>query len=56
MEILFAEEGAPDGAFFFEDLGFKERPFMSPAMYEQILEPGRHAKAAAWEILPVLAG
>lgn len=40
METLFAEEGKPDGMFFYEDMGFKNRPFMSPAMYEEILEPG----------------
>jgi len=40
LEILFAEEGVPDGLFVVEDLGFKHRPFMSPAMYEQIVQPG----------------
>ncbi len=40
FEILFAEEGAPDGFFFYEDLGFKGKPFMSPAMYKDILWPG----------------
>jgi uroporphyrinogen decarboxylase len=40
QEVLFAEEGRPDGMFFYEDMGFKNKPFMSPAMYEQILEPG----------------
>ncbi len=40
LEILFAEEGLPDGAFVYEDMGFKERPFMSPEMYEEIVEPG----------------
>ncbi|MFW6155486.1 MAG: uroporphyrinogen decarboxylase family protein [Planctomycetota bacterium] len=39
MEILFAEEGPPDGIWFFEDMGFKERPFMSPAMYRDIVFP-----------------
>ncbi|MCK5328544.1 MAG: hypothetical protein KAR36_08070, partial [Candidatus Latescibacteria bacterium] len=39
MEILFAEEGAPDGIWFYEDMGFKERPFMSPAMYQEIIFP-----------------
>ncbi len=39
MEILFAEEGLPDGLFFFEDMGLKGRPFMSPAMYKDILWP-----------------
>ncbi len=40
LEVLFAEEGKPDGMFFFEDMGFKFRPFMSPAMYKDIVMPG----------------
>ncbi len=43
LEVLFAEEGKPDGMFFYEDMGFKNRPFMSPAMYEEIMMPG-HAR------------
>ncbi len=39
MEILFAEAGVPDGIWFYEDMGFKQRPFMSPAMYKEILQP-----------------
>jgi uroporphyrinogen decarboxylase len=40
LETLFAEEGRPDGMFFFEDMGFKARPFMSPDMYRDIMQPG----------------
>lgn len=40
QEILFAEEGYPDGIWFYEDMGFKQRPFMSPAMYKEIIQPG----------------
>ena len=40
FEVLFAEEGAPDGVFCFEDMGFKQRPFMSPEMYREIIQPG----------------
>jgi len=40
LDILFAEGGLPDGAFVYEDMGFKERPFMSPDMYRDIIEPG----------------
>lgn len=40
QEILFAEEGLPDGIWYYEDMGFKERPFMSPSMYQEIVEPG----------------
>ena len=39
-EVLFAEEGKPDGMFFYEDMGFKNKPFMSPAMYEELIMPG----------------
>jgi uroporphyrinogen decarboxylase len=39
MEMLFAEEGKPDAIFFFEDMGFKGKPFMSPAMYKAIIWP-----------------
>ena len=40
LEVLFAEEGLPDGFFFYEDMGFKAKPFMSPRMYEEIMLPG----------------
>lgn len=40
LETLFAEEGKPDGIWFYEDMGFKFRPFMSPEMYEEIVLPG----------------
>ena len=43
QEILFAEEGYPDGIWYYEDMGFKERPFMSPAMYRDIIQPA-HTK------------
>jgi len=39
METLFAEEGCPDGVWFYEDMGFKGRPFMSPAMYRALIQP-----------------
>jgi uroporphyrinogen decarboxylase len=39
MDKLFAAEGRPDGIWYFEDMGFKERPFMSPAMYKDIVWP-----------------
>lgn len=39
LETLFAEEGKPDGMWFYEDMGFKERPFMSPAMYAEMVQP-----------------
>lgn len=43
LEILFAEQGIPDAFWFYEDMGFKEKPFMSPAMYEELIMPA-HAK------------
>jgi len=39
QEILFAKEGAPDGLYYYEDMGFKDRPFMSPAMYKELILP-----------------
>ena len=38
-EILFEREGLPDGIWFFEDMGFKNRPFMSPEMYRELVMP-----------------
>jgi uroporphyrinogen decarboxylase len=37
LEMLFDREGLPDGMWFWDDLGFKHRPFMSPAMYHEII-------------------
>lgn len=39
QEILFAKEGKPDGIFYYEDMGFKEKPFMSPVMYKELIMP-----------------
>ena len=39
QEILFAKEGYPDGIWYYEDMGFKHSPFMSPAMYKEIIQP-----------------
>ncbi len=40
QEILFAEEGYPDGIWYYEDMGFKHKPFFSPDMYREILQAG----------------
>jgi uroporphyrinogen decarboxylase len=40
LEVLYAEGGKPDAAWFAEDLGFKGKPFMSPALYRELLQPG----------------
>lgn len=47
MEILFAEEGYPDGIWFYEDMGYKLHPFMSPKMYREIIQPG-HRLTIDW--------
>lgn len=39
QEILFAEEGWPDGIWYYEDMGYKQHPFMSPKMYQEIVQP-----------------
>jgi uroporphyrinogen decarboxylase len=39
LEDLFQREGLPDGLWVWDDLGFKNRPFMSTAMYREILMP-----------------
>ncbi len=40
LEILFHEEGLPDGLWMWDDLGFKNRPFMAPSMYRELIFPG----------------
>ncbi len=47
MERLFAEAGRPDGIWFYEDMGFKGKPFMSPTMYREIVWPA-HKKTFAY--------
>jgi len=39
QDELFSKEGLPDGIFYYEDMGFKNRPFMSPAMYRELIFP-----------------
>lgn len=38
QKILFEAEGYPDGIWYYEDMGFKGRPFMSPAMYCELIQ------------------
>lgn len=38
QKILFEEEGPPDGIWYYEDMGYKGSPFMSPKMYCEILQ------------------
>jgi uroporphyrinogen decarboxylase len=40
MEILFERERLPDGVWVWDDLGFKQRPFFSPAAYKELIFPG----------------
>ncbi len=47
QEILFSEEGYPDGIWFYEDMGYKQHPFMSPRMYREIIQPG-HSLTVQW--------
>lgn len=39
QKILFEREGYPDGIWYYEDMGFKGRPFMSPQMYRDLIQP-----------------
>ncbi len=47
QEILFAEEGYPDGIWYYEDMGFKQHPFMSPRMYREMIQPA-HVRTVGW--------
>ncbi len=39
QKILFEKEGYPDGIWYYEDMGYKGSPFMSPDMYREIIKP-----------------
>ena len=39
QKILFEQEGYPDGIWYYEDMGYKGSPFMSPQMYRDIIKP-----------------
>jgi len=39
QKTLFEKEGIPDGIWFYEDMGFKQRPFLSPQMYRDLIFP-----------------
>ncbi len=47
QEILFAEEGYPDGIWYYEDMGYKQHPFMSPRLYRELIQPA-HTQTFAW--------
>lgn len=39
QEMLFEQEGYPDGIWYFEDMGYKGSPFMSPKLYRELIQP-----------------
>ena len=39
QKILFEAEGYPDGIWYYEDMGYKGSPFMSPTMYCDLIQP-----------------
>ena len=39
QKILFERCGKPDGMWYFEDMGYKGSPFMSPRMYRELIKP-----------------
>jgi uroporphyrinogen decarboxylase len=39
LETLFSSAPLPDGLWVWDDLGFKNRPFMSPPMYRELIFP-----------------
>jgi hypothetical protein len=39
LEVLFQREGLPDGLWVWDDLGYKQTPFMSTAMYRELIFP-----------------
>jgi len=43
QRILFEQEGYPDGIWYYEDMGFKAKPFMSPEIYQELIMPA-HTK------------
>jgi uroporphyrinogen decarboxylase len=39
QKILFEKEGLPDAVYYYDDLGFKLHPFISPQMYCDLIQP-----------------
>ncbi len=44
---LFEAEGYPDGIWYYEDMGYKGSPFMSPRMYRSLIMPA-HVETIAY--------
>jgi uroporphyrinogen decarboxylase len=47
LEAIVSAEGMPDAVWVWDDLAFKNGPFMSPAMYRDLLFPG-HKRLFDW--------
>ena len=56
QQILFEQEGKPDGIWYYEDMGYKLKPFLSPQLYREMLMPfhKRTFDFAKAEGLPVI--
>ena len=56
QRTLFEQEGYPDGIWYFEDMGYKGHPFMSRAMYDELIQPGhiRTIRFAKEHDMPVI--
>jgi uroporphyrinogen decarboxylase len=39
LKMLFEREGLPDGLWYYEDMGYKNKPFMSADMYCELIQP-----------------
>jgi uroporphyrinogen decarboxylase len=39
LDALFTQVGLPDGMWLFEDMGYTQGPFVSPAMYRDLILP-----------------
>ncbi|MBE5816333.1 MAG: hypothetical protein E7315_01250 [Clostridiales bacterium] len=56
QKLLFEREGYPDGIWYYEDMGYKGAPFMSPEMYKRFIFPS-HKKTCEFahsHSLPVI--
>lgn len=56
QKMLFEKEGWPDGIWYYEDMGYKGSPFMSPDFYRQMIKPAHEyvIKFAHDNNLPVI--
>lgn len=56
QEMLFTQEGAPDGLWYYEDMGYKGSPFFSPDMYKDLIFPAHKLvfDAAKERNLPII--